>query len=142
VEVNAGQPAQLRRRALPGGSSRDTQWVRNLRVAGDGELRLGRHNQVFQATELGDAEKLEVLRAYLKRWKAEVGVFFGGVVPMPRMPTSFASRPTTRCFASRSPKAREPPVRRQSLWPAEATHRSTSRTCRRRELHSPAEGED
>ena len=57
----------------------DTQWVRNLRVAGNGELRVGRHNQVFQATELADAEKLEVLRAYLKRWKAEVGVFFGGV---------------------------------------------------------------
>ncbi|MGA3353829.1 MAG: nitroreductase family deazaflavin-dependent oxidoreductase, partial [Acidimicrobiales bacterium] len=57
----------------------DTQWVRNLRVAGTGELRVGRHNQVFQATELADTEKLEVFRAYLKRWKAEVGVFFGGV---------------------------------------------------------------
>jgi deazaflavin-dependent oxidoreductase (nitroreductase family) len=57
----------------------DTQWVRNLRVAGNGELRVGRRNQVFQATELTDAEKLEVLRAYLKRWKAEVGVFFSGV---------------------------------------------------------------
>ena len=28
-----------------------------------------------------DADKVEVLRAYLKRWKAEVGVFFGGVGP-------------------------------------------------------------
>ena len=57
----------------------ETQWVRNLRVAGDGELRVGRRIQVFRATELADTEKVEVLRAYLKRWKAEVGTFFGGV---------------------------------------------------------------
>ena len=57
----------------------ETQWVRNLRVAGGGELRVGRRIQGFQATELADADKAEVLRSYLKRWKAEVGVFFGGV---------------------------------------------------------------
>jgi deazaflavin-dependent oxidoreductase (nitroreductase family) len=57
----------------------ETQWVRNLRVAGAGELRVGRHVQAFQATELADTDKPEVLRAYLKRWKAEVGVFFDGV---------------------------------------------------------------
>jgi len=26
-----------------------------------------------------DDAKVEILRAYLRRWKAEVGVFFGGV---------------------------------------------------------------
>ena len=57
----------------------ETQWVRNLRVAGGGELRVGRRVQSFQATELADADKPEVLRSYLKRWKAEVGVFFGGI---------------------------------------------------------------
>ena len=57
----------------------ETQWVRNLRVAGEGELRVGRRIQVFRATELADADKPDVLRAYLKRWKAEVGVFFAGV---------------------------------------------------------------
>lgn len=56
-----------------------TQWVRNLRVAGSGELRLGRRREAFTAVELADDEKVPVLRAYLKRWKAEVGVFFGGV---------------------------------------------------------------
>jgi deazaflavin-dependent oxidoreductase (nitroreductase family) len=56
-----------------------TQWVRNLRVAGQGELRVGRRREAFQATELGDDEKVEVLRAYLHRWKAEVGIFFEGV---------------------------------------------------------------
>jgi len=56
-----------------------TQWVRNLRVAGSGELILGRRVEPFRATELPDQEKPPILRAYLRRWKAEVGVFFGGV---------------------------------------------------------------
>jgi len=56
-----------------------TQWVRNLRVAGEGELRVGRRSESFRATELADDDKPPVLRAYLKRWKAEVGMFFGGV---------------------------------------------------------------
>jgi deazaflavin-dependent oxidoreductase (nitroreductase family) len=56
-----------------------TQWVRNFRAAGDGELRVGRRTEAFTATELADVEKPDVLRAYLKRWKFEVGVFFDGV---------------------------------------------------------------
>jgi deazaflavin-dependent oxidoreductase (nitroreductase family) len=56
-----------------------TQWVRNLRVAQTGELRVGRRTDAFRATEVADADKVPILRAYLKRWKAEVGVFFGGV---------------------------------------------------------------
>ena len=56
-----------------------TQWVRNLRVAGEGTLRLGRRSEPFHATEVADSEKVPVLRAYLKRWKMEVGVFFEGV---------------------------------------------------------------
>jgi deazaflavin-dependent oxidoreductase (nitroreductase family) len=56
-----------------------TQWVRNLRVAGEGELRVGRRVERFTATELTDQQKPEILRAYVKRWKFEVGVFFNGV---------------------------------------------------------------
>jgi deazaflavin-dependent oxidoreductase (nitroreductase family) len=56
-----------------------TQWVRNLRVARGGELRVGRRVERFTATELADDQKPEILRAYLKRWKLEVGVFFDGV---------------------------------------------------------------
>lgn len=56
-----------------------TQWVRNLRVANTGELRVGKRVEVFGATEIADADKAPILRAYLKRWKAEVGVFFDGV---------------------------------------------------------------
>lgn len=56
-----------------------TQWVRNIRVAGEGRLRLGRRTESFRVVEIDDADKTEILRAYLRRWKAEVGVFFGGV---------------------------------------------------------------
>src|SRR5689334_23913688 len=55
------------------------QWVRNLRVAGEGELRLGRRVQQFRAEELADSEKLPVLREYLRKWGWEVGRFFDGL---------------------------------------------------------------
>jgi deazaflavin-dependent oxidoreductase (nitroreductase family) len=58
-----------------------TQWVRNLRVAGEGDLLLGRGREHFHASEIADAEKEEILRAYLRRWKWEVGQFFSGVGP-------------------------------------------------------------
>lgn len=58
-----------------------TQWVRNLRHAGTGELRLGRRVERFTATELVDAEKPPVLRAYLARWHFEVAQYFDGVGP-------------------------------------------------------------
>ena len=56
------------------------QWVRNVR-ANDGhlDLLLGRRRTAYLADELADEDKVEVLRAYLRRWKAEVGVFFDGV---------------------------------------------------------------
>lgn len=57
----------------------NTQWVRNVRAAGGGELRLGRRREQFRAIELMDAEKPPLLRAYLKLWKMEAGRFFGGV---------------------------------------------------------------
>jgi deazaflavin-dependent oxidoreductase (nitroreductase family) len=59
----------------------ETQWVRNLRASGEGRLLIGRRGEDFTATELTDEQKAPVLRAYLKRWKFEVGVFFDGVGP-------------------------------------------------------------
>lgn len=59
----------------------ETQWVRNLRASGEGRLLLGRAAEPFTATEVEDEQKPAILRAYLKRWKAEVGVFFDGVGP-------------------------------------------------------------
>lgn len=58
-----------------------TQWVRNLRAAGRGELHVGRRAEEFTAAELADAQKPAILRAYLRKWKMEVGVFFAGVGP-------------------------------------------------------------
>jgi deazaflavin-dependent oxidoreductase (nitroreductase family) len=58
----------------------EAQWVRNVR-ADDGRLTLilGRRRDERTAEEIPDAEKTPILRAYLRRWKMEVGVFFGGV---------------------------------------------------------------
>lgn len=58
-----------------------TQWVRNVRAAGGCTLRLGRRAEQVRTVELADEVKPAVLRAYLRKWKAEVGVFFDGVGP-------------------------------------------------------------
>jgi deazaflavin-dependent oxidoreductase (nitroreductase family) len=58
------------------------EWVRNVRAA-DGrlDLLLGSRRQHRRAEEVPDDEKVPLLRAYLARWKAEVGAFFDGVGP-------------------------------------------------------------
>jgi deazaflavin-dependent oxidoreductase (nitroreductase family) len=61
----------------------ETQWVRNLRAAGGGELRLGGRSEPFRAVEIDDAQKPPVLRAYLARWRFEVGRFFEGLGATP-----------------------------------------------------------
>ena len=55
------------------------EWVRNLRVAGEAELRVGRRVERVAAVELDDAAKAPVLRAYLRAWAWEVGAFFDGI---------------------------------------------------------------
>lgn len=60
------------------------QWVRNVRADGGRlTLILGRHRTSYVARELttDDPRTAPVLRAYLTRWKAEVGVFFDGTGP-------------------------------------------------------------
>jgi len=57
----------------------ETQWVRNLRASGEGRLVKGRRTQTFTAVELPDREKTPLLRAYLRKWAWETGVFFEGV---------------------------------------------------------------
>jgi deazaflavin-dependent oxidoreductase (nitroreductase family) len=56
-----------------------TQWVQNMRAALSGELQVGRRTERFVASEINDDAKPPILRAYLKRWKFEVGAFFDGV---------------------------------------------------------------
>jgi deazaflavin-dependent oxidoreductase (nitroreductase family) len=58
-----------------------THWVRNLRASREGRLLLGRRTEAFSVREVPDDEKPAILRAYLKKWKWEVGQFFGGVGP-------------------------------------------------------------
>ena len=56
------------------------QWVRNVRAGGGRlDLLLGRRRTHHLAHEMADADKIPVLRAYLRRWKLEVGQFFDGV---------------------------------------------------------------
>jgi deazaflavin-dependent oxidoreductase (nitroreductase family) len=57
----------------------NTQWARNLRVSGSGRLLVGRRGEAFRAIEVADEDKPPILRAYLRRWKWEVGAFFEGV---------------------------------------------------------------
>ena len=60
----------------------ETQWVRNVRHAGGHlVLILGRRRQLRTATEIPVADRVPVLRAYLRRWKFEVGMFFDGITP-------------------------------------------------------------
>lgn len=56
-----------------------SQWVRNMRVAQGGELRVGRKVREFTAVEVPDAEKVPLLRSYLEKWGWEVDQYFKGV---------------------------------------------------------------
>lgn len=57
-----------------------SEWVRNVRAAGGRlALLLGRRRTEYVATELTGDDRVPVLRAYLRRWSFEVGVFFDGV---------------------------------------------------------------
>jgi deazaflavin-dependent oxidoreductase (nitroreductase family) len=60
----------------------ETQWVRNVKAA-DGQLTLilGRRRLERTAVEIPVAERTPILRAYLERWKFEVGMFFDGIAP-------------------------------------------------------------
>jgi deazaflavin-dependent oxidoreductase (nitroreductase family) len=59
----------------------NTQWVRNMRVSGGGRLVRGRRVEEFTAKEVPEDQRPPLLRAYLEKWKWEVGAFFDGVGP-------------------------------------------------------------
>jgi deazaflavin-dependent oxidoreductase (nitroreductase family) len=56
----------------------NTQWVRNIRVSGEGELVLGGRVERFRAVEIPDDQKVPILPHYLRRWEFEVGMSFQG----------------------------------------------------------------
>jgi deazaflavin-dependent oxidoreductase (nitroreductase family) len=69
VPVNVLEMDGARYLVAPRGT---TDWVRNLRAAGQGELRRRGRTEPFRATELPDSEKTLILDAYLARWGKEV----------------------------------------------------------------------
>src|SRR5213083_2868532 len=54
----------------------ETQWVRNARVSGEVTLRKGMRGEACRLRALADAEKPEVLKAYLDRFKMTVQRYF------------------------------------------------------------------
>ena len=57
----------------------ETEWVRNIWVTGHAALLNGRHREDIAVTEVPDADKLPIIRAYLTAWVWEVGAFFEGL---------------------------------------------------------------
>ncbi len=57
----------------------ETQWVRNLRAAGAGELWRGRKHEAFHAVELQGDERARVVAAYRRRLGRRTGPFFAAM---------------------------------------------------------------
>ncbi|MFW0792903.1 nitroreductase/quinone reductase family protein [Gordonia sp. CPCC 205515] len=53
----------------------NTQWVRNARVAGGGELRRGRRSRTVRLVEVAAEQRVPILRSYLDKWGWEVSRF-------------------------------------------------------------------
>lgn len=52
----------------------ETQWVRNLRAAGGGELRRRKHIAPFTAVEVPVEERPELIAEYLRRYRRQPSV--------------------------------------------------------------------
>ena len=53
-----------------------TQWVRNAEAAGEVTLKKGSSSQRFRLRPVAEAEKPEILKAYLDNFKSEVQRYF------------------------------------------------------------------
>ena len=53
-----------------------TQWVRNAEAAGEVTLKKGKTRQRFRLRPIADADKPEILKAYLDNFKREVQQYF------------------------------------------------------------------
>ena len=67
-------PVEGARYLVSGGG--ETHWVRNLRAAGEGELRRGRQREPFRGVELSGAERHRVGKAYRDRMGRRARAFF------------------------------------------------------------------
>lgn len=77
MRTNPVNPFELAGRTYLLSPRGTTQWVRNMRAAGEGELRSGRKVRHFHATEVLDSEKLPLMRLYMDKWSWEVKGFLG-----------------------------------------------------------------
>ncbi len=77
VRTNPVNPFELDGKTYLFSPRGTTQWVRNMRAAGEGELRSGRKVRHFHATEVPDSEKLPLIRLYMDKWSWEVKGFLG-----------------------------------------------------------------
>jgi deazaflavin-dependent oxidoreductase (nitroreductase family) len=75
MRTNPVNPFQLDGKTYLLAPRGNTQWVRNLRAAGEGELRSGRKARRFHATEVPDSQKLPLMRLYMEKWSWEVKGF-------------------------------------------------------------------
>jgi hypothetical protein len=66
-----------------------TQWVRNAESAGEITLKKGSTRQKFRLRSIPDADKPEILKAYLDNFKREVQRYFP--VPAGSPPAAFAN---------------------------------------------------
>jgi deazaflavin-dependent oxidoreductase (nitroreductase family) len=66
-----------------------TQWVRNAEAAGTVALKVGRRRRTYRLGPLADADKPEVLRAYLDRFRTFVQRYFP--VPAGSPPAAFVA---------------------------------------------------
>ncbi|MFI8905039.1 nitroreductase family deazaflavin-dependent oxidoreductase [Streptomyces albidoflavus] len=81
-----------------------SQWVRNMRAAGTGELRLGRRTRTFHAEEIpDDTRKAEILRTYLARWGWEVNQYFQGITAQSTEAALLAACPDHPVFRITTP---------------------------------------
>ena len=54
----------------------ETEWVRNLRAAGGGEIRRGERVEPFRASEIPIGERAPIIDAYRSLWEREVSSQF------------------------------------------------------------------
>jgi len=66
-----------------------TQWVRNVEASGEVSLKRGRSRREFRPRAIPDAERPEILKAYLDGFKSTVQRYFP--IPAGSPPTAFAS---------------------------------------------------
>jgi deazaflavin-dependent oxidoreductase (nitroreductase family) len=76
-----------------------TQWVRNVRAAGEVEMGPRWRSRDVRAIELNDAAKPELLRRYLDRWFWEVKGHIAGLTPDSSDEQLAAAAPTIPVFA-------------------------------------------